>query len=60
MPVSYTHLAMVSMDNCSHNGDKLYAAVNAFAKVWTDNGLVEAGDVYKRQALHLRRRHPHP
>ena len=43
----YTHgalpIAMVSMDNCSHNGDKLYAAVNAFAKTWTDNGLVEAG-----------------
>lgn len=43
----YTHgalpIAMVSMDNCSPNGDKLYAAVNAFAKAWTDNGLVEAG-----------------
>lgn len=43
----YTHgalpIAMVSMDNCSHNGDKLYAAVNAFAKAWTDNGLLEAG-----------------
>ena len=43
----YTHgalpIAMVSMDNCSHNGDKLYAAVNAFAKAWTDNRLVEAG-----------------
>ena len=43
----YTHgalpIAMVSMDNCSHNGDKLYAAVNAFAKAWTDNGLAEAG-----------------
>ena len=43
----YTHgalpIAMVSMDNCSHNGDKLYVAVNAFAKAWTDNGLVEAG-----------------
>ena len=43
----YTHgalpIAMVSMDNCSHNGDKLYAAVNAFAKAWTENGLVEAG-----------------
>lgn len=43
----YTHgalpIAMVSMDNCSHNGDKLYAAVNAFAKAWTDNGLVEDG-----------------
>ena len=43
----YTHgelpIAMVSMDNCSHNGDKLYAAVNAFAKAWTDKGLVEEG-----------------
>ena len=43
----YTHgalpIAMVSMDNCSHNGDKLYSAVNAFAKAWTDNGLVDAG-----------------
>lgn len=41
----YTHgalpIAMVSMDNCSHNGDKLYAAVGAFAKAWTDNGLAE-------------------
>ena len=27
-------IAMVSMDNCSHNGDKLYAAVNAFAETW--------------------------
>ena len=36
-------ITMISMDNCSHNGDKLYAAVNAFAKAWTDNGLVEAG-----------------
>ena len=43
----YTHgelpIAMVSMDNCSHNGDKLYAAVNAFAKAWTDKGLAEEG-----------------
>lgn len=36
-------IAMVSMDNCSHNGDKLYAAVTAFAKNWCDNGLAEAG-----------------
>ena len=27
-------IAMVSMDNCSHNGDKLYEAVLQFAKVW--------------------------
>ena len=25
-------IAMVSTDNCSHNGDKLYAAIAAFAK----------------------------
>ncbi|MDR2659085.1 MAG: mannitol dehydrogenase family protein [Spirochaetaceae bacterium] len=36
-------LALVSMDNCSHNGDKLYAAVETFARVWTDAGLVEKG-----------------
>lgn len=36
-------IAMVSMDNCSHNGDKLYAAVNAFAESWVENGVVDAG-----------------
>ena len=36
-------IAMVSMDNCSHNGDKLAAAVWAFADVWCENGLAEAG-----------------
>lgn len=36
-------IAMVSMDNCSHNGDKLYAAVNAFAKAWCEAGLAEEG-----------------
>lgn len=36
-------IAMVSMDNCSHNGDKLYAAVEAFAQKWTENGLAEEG-----------------
>lgn len=36
-------IAMVSMDNCSHNGDKLKAAVTAYAKEWVKNGLVEAG-----------------
>ncbi len=34
-------IAMVSMDNCSHNGDKLYEAVSMFAKHWNTNGLVE-------------------
>ncbi len=36
-------IAMVSMDNCSHNGDKLKAAVTAYAKEWAKNGIVEAG-----------------
>ncbi|MDK2808388.1 MAG: fructuronate reductase, partial [Clostridiales bacterium] len=35
-------IAMVSMDNCSHNGDKLYAAISSFAFAWADRGLVEA------------------
>ena len=33
-------IALVSMDNCSHNGDKVYAAVDTFAKEWCKNGLV--------------------
>ncbi len=36
-------IAMVSTDNCSHNGDKLHDAVYAFAKAWTDRGLADAG-----------------
>ena len=36
-------IAMVSTDNCSHNGDKLYAAMDAFAKNWTENGKADAG-----------------
>ena len=43
----YTHgaapLALVSMDNCSHNGHKLYAAVDAYAKAWTENGRADKG-----------------
>ena len=34
-------IAMVSMDNCSHNGDKLRAAVQAFANAWCEKGLAE-------------------
>ena len=34
-------LALVSMDNCSHNGEKLAAAVIQIANVWAKNGLVE-------------------
>ena len=40
---SATPIAMVSMDNCSHNGEKLFAAIDAFAKGWNKNGLVEDG-----------------
>lgn len=36
-------ISMVSMDNCSHNGDKLYAAISAFAENWVDNGVAEDG-----------------
>ena len=35
-------VAMVSMDNCSHNGDKLYAAINTFAEKWEENKLTDA------------------
>ncbi len=38
-------IAMVSMDNCSHNGDKLYAAVSTFAEKWAQNGLADRGFV---------------
>ena len=36
-------IAMVSMDNCSQNGDKLAAAVYAFADKWVENGVAEKG-----------------
>ena len=36
-------MAMVSTDNCSHNGDKLFAAINTFAEKWAENGKAEAG-----------------
>ena len=36
-------IAMVSMDNCSHNGDKLCAAVTEFAKKWSETGVAEKG-----------------
>lgn len=36
-------IAMVSMDNCSHNGDKLYAAANTFAEKWTGAGVAQEG-----------------
>ena len=36
-------IAMVSMDNCSHNGDKLKAAVLTFANAWCEKGLADKG-----------------
>lgn len=36
-------VALVSMDNCSHNGDRLLAAVSDYAKNWVEAGLAEAG-----------------
>lgn len=33
-------IAVVSMDNCSHNGEKLRASVLAVAHAWKDNGIV--------------------
>lgn len=36
-------IAVVSMDNCSHNGDKLFAAVEAYAENWIKNGFAEEG-----------------
>lgn len=36
-------VAMVSMDNCSHNGDKLRLAVMEYARRWVEGGFFEAG-----------------
>lgn len=34
-------IAMVSMDNCSHNGDKLKASIFEIANAWLDKGYVD-------------------
>jgi len=36
-------VALVSMDNCSHNGTRLYEAVHAFASKWSEAGLTDQG-----------------
>lgn len=36
-------LTVQSMDNCSHNGDKVKAGVMAYAERWVNDGLVPAG-----------------
>lgn len=38
-------VALVSMDNCSHNGEKLFAAIFTFAEEWAKRGLVDDGFV---------------
>ena len=38
-------LTVQSMDNCSHNGDKVKAGVFAYAEKWVADGLVDAGFV---------------
>ncbi|MCL2107833.1 MAG: mannitol dehydrogenase family protein [Oscillospiraceae bacterium] len=38
-------IALVSMDNCSHNGDKLKSAILTFAETWEAAGLVKKGFV---------------
>ncbi|MCE5343506.1 MAG: mannitol dehydrogenase family protein [Eubacteriales bacterium] len=36
-------IAMVSMDNCARNGEKLRAAVTAIAEGWVENGFAPTG-----------------
>ena len=36
-------VALVSLDNCSQNGSKLYSAIKTFADTWVKNGLVDEG-----------------
>ena len=38
-------IALVSMDNMSQNGTKLYESVSAYAREWAEKGLVEKGFV---------------
>ena len=38
-------MALVSMDNCSHNGEKLRTSVLEMAKAWEQKGFVDAGFV---------------
>lgn len=38
-------VALVSMDNCSHNGEKLRASVLSVARGWLENGFVPDGFV---------------
>lgn len=47
-------LALVSMDNCSHNGDKLFQAVTTIAEQWVQKGLADADFLsYLRNQQHV-------
>lgn len=39
-------IAMVSMDNCSGNGEKLFKAIYTFVKKWVEEGLTEKEFLY--------------
>jgi len=36
-------IAMISTDNCSHNGDKLKSAISAYAEAWCRGGACDGG-----------------
>ena len=36
-------IALVSMDNCSHNGEVLHGSIRIIVEKWVENGLVEKG-----------------
>jgi fructuronate reductase len=36
-------IAFVSMDNCSHNGERLHNSVKEVVEKWIENGFVDAG-----------------
>lgn len=35
-------IALISTDNCSHNGDRLYKAIAEYAYRWKENGVADA------------------
>uniref|UniRef100_UPI00388EC040 mannitol dehydrogenase family protein n=1 Tax=Treponema sp. TaxID=166 RepID=UPI00388EC040 len=41
-----TPIAVVSMDNCSHNGEKLRESIITIAKKWRENRFVSEGFLY--------------
>ena len=43
--VSGKPIALVSMDNCSHNGEKIENAVKEIAGAWADKGYIAGDDI---------------